>query len=152
SQPNNPKQAAAQRALAFALLAMGDVNFRLQAPSTATASFEECLEVLHALSQKYPKAAVLKQDLGRASAYAGDFYLRSGDLTRARQLYDKGLALAEEIVKLDGRQVDYQWDLAHAHYRLGLLGQRSKDAGEAARHFGSCLATREKLASQDKKN
>jgi hypothetical protein len=57
-----------------------------------------------------------------------------------------------ELVKVDGKKFEYQWDLANAYYRLGLLALRSNDDSDARVQFESCRAVREKLATQDKGN
>src|SRR5262249_6229232 len=108
AEPKNPQKVIVRRGIAQCLHAIGDASGRLKDPTTAAASFEESIKEYQALVDKYPKVIMLKQYMEWALIASGDFYLRSGDPKKARPLYEKSLAIAEEIVKLDARQMTYQ--------------------------------------------
>src|SRR5262249_13345458 len=134
------------------LLAIGDSSSRVEDRSAAGVSFGECLGLVEDVFRQKPKALAVKQELARASSMTADYHLRNGEPEKARPLYERALALMRELVAARPKKVDYQWDLANVHYRLGLLTLRARDADGARVQFESCRAVREKLAAQDKEN
>jgi tetratricopeptide (TPR) repeat protein len=131
---------------------MGDSSFRVDDRTTTNASFEESLGIVEDVFKRVPNNPVAKHELARASSMRGDTHLRAGEIEKARPLFDRALALTKEILAVDPKKFDYQWDLGHAHYRLGLLAIRAKDEAAAKNHFEDVLAIREKLAKQDPGN
>jgi serine/threonine protein kinase len=138
--------------VARSLLAMGDSSFRVDDRATTNASFDESLGIVEDVYKRLPKSPTAKHELARASSMRGDSHLRAGEYEKARLLYDRALVLTKEILAVDSKKFEYQWDLGHAYYRLGLLAIRANDSVAAKNHFESCLTIRENLAKQDSGN
>lgn len=149
SEPNN---LAYRLDMARALLAVGDTSFRVGDSPTAGESFDESITIIEDIYRQKPTILMVKQEVARANALKGDYHLRNGETEKARGHFEKALSFTKELVKADSKKFDYQWDLGHAHYRLGLAAVRAKDEGAGKEHFDNCRIVRDKLATQDKSN
>jgi eukaryotic-like serine/threonine-protein kinase len=146
-----PGDAATQQNLARSFGAIGDVSFRLKKLDLAREHHTQALEVREGLYQASPNNR-LKQEMAGSHGMLGEIALRSGDFSVAQPSYDRSLALCQELLESDPKNVNYQRDLGIAYYRAGTLAQRLGDAEQAKGHFQACLALREQMAAADPMN
>ena len=76
----------------------------------------------------------------------GDIALAEGDLTEARQHYERSLALRKELTEITGAEDD-RWDMASSYSRLGDICLAEGNSAGAERYYKAALIIRQKLAT-----
>ena len=132
---------------AVALLAIGEIHFRLGRPEDAKASYARALQMREAQYRLLPNLLTAKYYLAAYSSQAGNLHLVLGELDLAQPLLERAILLANELVNVNRDVVDFQRALALAHYRLGILKELKHDPA-AADHFAQCLVIRSSLAAK----
>jgi eukaryotic-like serine/threonine-protein kinase len=92
--------------------------------------------------------------LEAAQAYrrVGSIYLKLGQPKPARQAFERGLALLQDLVTADPSSLEAERWLAHAHDQLGVILQQSGQFPEAQEHQRLAVERLERLASRDPDN
>jgi tetratricopeptide (TPR) repeat protein len=75
-----------------------------------------------------------------------------GDLTGALAAYQAALAIRQRLTQQDPVNVEWQWDLAISHDRIGAVRQAQGDLAGALAAYQASLAIRQPLAQQDPTN
>ena len=80
------------------------------------------------------------------------FFKRRGDTAGAIENRRKGLAIREELARLDPNNAHYRRQLAFSHHNVGLSLVAAGDLASALAHFKQELSLFESLSAADQKD
>jgi tetratricopeptide (TPR) repeat protein len=146
--PQRPRRNDLEQGLIRALLALGEMSFRLRDPQAANDLYRSGVERRETLLAENPGNVEFKLECARAHGNFGDIILHSGDLTRAQEHYERARSLLEQLVAVDSHATAWQRNLGLAFYRLGNLALRMQEADSAREQFEESRKIRQSLADR----
>lgn len=133
---------------ARALHLIGELAEKRGQLDEAARSFRDAAAATEELLSREPANPVRIFDQAQSEYWVGFVALGRRDTAEAEVRFKRYLALAEQLVGLDGERVDWQLELAYAHSNLGVLYLDARRLPEALAMFTTSLSIREKLAGR----
>ena len=132
---------------------LGDVCAARHAPEEALAAYREAQKEIMELLEASPGQHALRRDLSVTCDRIGDILFSKGETEEALASYEKGLAIAEELARKDGKSnLELHRDLSVSYDRIGDLLDKKGDLAGALTHFKKGLAIAKALSRQDPEN
>ena len=138
---------------------LGDAKLRLGKFDDALKHYQAALAAREALLKEASNSPALKGEVGHARLYLGDYFLATGDPSRAAREYAQVLREFEVMAKADPENLAYQQRLAAVQYRLGVVSAKQSasaavmgwaaETAASADHFEKSLDIRTQLARID---
>jgi tetratricopeptide (TPR) repeat protein len=148
----DPKIKLAKTLLADSNYLLGKANSHLGDIAGARQSYSDCLKLREQMVADEPLNDSAKRGLGGIHDLMGDLELQQGNAAGALADYGKSYEIYLKLHQKDVKDAEYQWYLAHSHYRLGTADVALGHRDQADRHFTACLQLREALEKADPKN
>lgn len=132
---------------------LGDVHAARHEADTALAVYREALAEIEALQAQETETSAFARDLSVTLDRIGDVLLEQGDKTGALKSYSRGLEIAEDLARRNGKgNLDLYHDLSVSHERIGDLLDKRGDLAGAQHHFRESLALTKALVKQQPDN
>ncbi len=124
---------------------LGEARYELRMLEAAKAAYHEICIV----SDKYAASgnSEFRGYLSISYIRLGDMAEASGDVTGAREYYEKGLVICEELAE-ETRTLGSWWGLSVSYERVGRIAKASGDMTGAREYFEKSLAISEELAEE----
>jgi len=129
------------------LHAAGEDNEKQGDLKTAQAQFEEARRTTAALLAAKPNDPQRLFDHAQSEYWVGWINWRRGDGAAAKAGFEAYARLADQLVRIDPGNDDWQMEIAYAANNLGMLALRQAgDPAEAQRHFRKALRINQVIA------
>lgn len=120
--------------------------------NSAQAALHESRQMLESLFWNDPMNAGLRRDLTRNYNLSADTLARTGDLEQSLDLYQKALALSEEVLAVQPDLPNVRQQYADSYEGLGNTLLRMGESASARENCRKALAIRQSLAKLDVNN
>lgn len=147
-----PASDRAKSNLATSYSILGDMTLELQRDPAASLNYYQDAMRLREAVYRQPRdpqdgagAKRVRQGLAETYSRMGATYMRNGDPRQARDYFRKTMALCEELVQRDPKDLIVLQDLARTYYAVGEMSFRLHDTDAGKDYFNKCLEIRERL-------
>jgi serine/threonine protein kinase len=131
-----------------ALYQIGDVQLTKGNAAEATAAFRESLRLAAALSARSPNDPKRLFGLAQSHYWVGYAAWRQQRLDAAEREFDAYLALANRLVALDPKSLDYRLEVGYAESNLGSVREARGDLSGAIAAYSRTLAIKTDLVQR----
>ncbi len=148
----NPDSDRAKSNLATSYSLLGDMSLELRRdPAASLNYYQDAMRLREAvyLQPRDPQdgagAKRVRQGLTETYSRMGATYMRNGDPRQARDYFQKTMALCEELVQRDPKDLIARQDLARTYYAVGEMSFRLNEPAAGKDYYTKCLEIREQL-------